>query len=1475
MELLGAIAIIAIIMVVAFPAAMAIRNNLRTMELNKKAQAVYSQVQSRLTSLQTDGSLNELESALGATRELSSPPTSPAAYQYADGETTDWSKYGMYVLSSTLGPDGTIINKYLVTDDTSMGASATLTGSYIIEMSPSTAEVYAVYYWEGDVLGSTDYNTVSALSSDLLTSNHIGYYGGKSIDPAIAHKNVTLFNDLGFSIVNKEELYARVFSSDFSKAAFDPSKLSVTITATGTGYYGSGSGTWSKTFTGGDTSTGFAINATTNEVDIILDSMRSGLDFETITKQAICPGTDIKVSISVTYDGTTYDASNRSGMQDKTANSLFESLDKSTKTVSISAVRHLNNLNVSWAGGQYYSYLNLTEFHKMSQTTDIDFDGTNWASDAVSIQSRDKGVTVTNRNPKSSMPAIVLDSAINTSKYASVNSYDGGSHKLKNFVIDNSTWSSGLFSSLYGSFSNVFMTDASVTGSGGHTGGLVGTLYLGAMTNCHNDVTSVDNLASESSVGVSGGSSYLGGLVGSFESPGAITNCSATANVTNRYGSSYTGGLVGQMPNAACTLSGCSVGNALADPTTDVIETVEGGYSTGGLVGLFSGTSVDGCTALANVSSSSTCAGGLIGRADNPYAKITNCTVGSGVTDPSVDTISSVTAINDYVGGLVGRCYGVGISGCSVLANVNASGHSFVGGLIGANENTSAVIDSCSTGLGIVNPSVDTISRVTGGAYTGGLVGYCHASTVSNSSTLCDVYGNGDVGGLLGRAADYATISNCTAGMGIDSPGHDTISYVVGTANYVGGLLGRSWVASVSGCSTLNDVSADGSYVGGIVGASENAAAEYSNCKIGDGIVDPTHDTVEAITGDTCVGGLGGYFNASSVQGCSAVANIAANGSNAGGLVGFAATNGVTMSDSRVGVGGNALLVVTGGQFSGGFIGRLPGYGTITGCEVLCTSVKSSSTSVGGFIGEQGSGVITDCHAIGNPDYDNAEGGRPAIIATGYAGGFAGRLYNCTTSGCYADASVRAAGGSLVGGFIGVADNGSISSCYSSGDASGTTEIGGFAGYVGYASVSDSFATSNVWGSVRTGGFVGYVVSAAAGFTNDISYGQVRDANGYLPSGASTIGGFVGLDSNRSDSGNLSNCAYLLMSGYNDGLSNTATAAYQPTGKAYSALQVSSSTETHAYKATLKGQTFPFAMVGGLPYYGDWPASAYHIKFVDHAGAVLYETDVAPGVTPTYDKTAAGVPSPYKSDNRIYVWNRTWVASDTGAAGIVPATSDATYVAQYVSIPFGTDLIAGGTSIWSSSLLWGSSGYFSKNGNVSAYTTSPFSSSAKAYAENGDHSVDSEAPYSSTGNQANASTSVRNQLANAGYPTDAVDNTNGTFSWRIVVYKNTIVTVPSGMESYIGYNTGTKSYEGGFVVLCGEKIPNASSITAAQASASYLVYEYDVGRAKSGQAAYRVGTVKITNVNPLNGKTLAYYVYNTSTFVDSTGWITL
>ncbi|NLK49555.1 MAG: hypothetical protein GX294_02790, partial [Candidatus Cloacimonetes bacterium] len=215
-------------------------------------------------------------------------------------------------------------------------------------------------------------------------------------------------------------------------------------------------------------------------------------------------------------------------------------------------------------------------------------------------------------------------------------------------------------------------------------------------------------------------------------------------------------------------------------------------------------------------------------------------------------------------GGLVGMSYG-SIANCYSSGSI--TGDNGVGGLVGENSGS---IDNCySIGSvtgdyvvgGLVGTNAGTIDNcysagaVTGGNFTGGLVGYNDGS-IDNCYSTGSVRGSYSTGGLV--AFNSGSIANCYS-----------TGYVTG-GDYVGGLVGENY-DDITNCYSTGSVR--GSYsTGGLVGDIFYGGS-INNCY-----------STGAVTGGSCTGGLVGGSNGS-IDNCYSIGYITGE-QYVGGLVG-------------------------------------------------------------------------------------------------------------------------------------------------------------------------------------------------------------------------------------------------------------------------------------------------------------------------------------------------------------------------------------------------------------------------------------------------------------------------------------------------------------------------------------------------------------------------------------------------------------
>lgn len=256
---------------------------------------------------------------------------------------------------------------------------------------------------------------------------------------------------------------------------------------------------------------------------------------------------------------------------------------------------------------------------------------------------------------------------------------------------------------------------------------------------------------------------------------------------------------------------------------------------------------------------------------------------------------------------------------------------------------------------------------------------------------------------------------------------------------YVGGLVGHN-DGTISACYVTGTVTGTGYYVyvGGLVGANEKGTirASYATGKVtGSG------------SDESYVGGLvGGNDKGGAITVCYATGTVTGTGAGnsdytlVGGLVG--GNDGTVRASYATGAvtgSGNDLF------FIGGLVGANGEDGTIsvsyaTG-KVKGTGTARDQSFVGGLVGQNYYGSITDCYATGG------------VAGTGYhvfVGGFAGYNYG-SIAGCYAAGAVTGSGyKSYLGGFLGYNYHATVTGCYWDTDTSGQMESDGGKGHTTY-----------------------------------------------------------------------------------------------------------------------------------------------------------------------------------------------------------------------------------------------------------------------------------------------------------------------------------------------------------------------------------------------------------------------------------------
>lgn len=837
-EVLAVIAIIGVMMALLFPAVFQLQHDLRAMQLDESAHQVYNVVQGRLTSLSASGRTSDLEAKikdLGGTRVTAAP----SDYAFGQGDSTSWDDYRLYHVSST----DDVVSTYLVTSESASLSRDLLSGSYVVELSPSTGEVYAVFYWEGDAsspTGSFDYDTLNMLrSADARHAALVGYYGGNPIREAApldddhhGGDDDTSFGDLDISVVNAEELYCCFKSTSLGAVAADPDvlktlKITVTVTGTSSSSWG-GTSTWQRTYTpdSADPSTRINLTQGDDEFDVILDSMRDGLRFKDIVGD-ILPGSNLKIQLALYCDVgqddpaytplKSYEADNVS--------SLFGSYASDTKTVEVSSVRHLRNLDLSDAMGKSESdasglISNFVNYSTINVTSDIDFDGTTWEganAGCVSVQSRIDSAG-NGYNPTASIAPLKVAETMTSQ---STNTINGNGHVLANFHIvqgatSNGTSNAGLWSDLYNSVADLLIEDPVVSG-GDNVGALTGLLRGGTIDNVH--VYSAASDVDQAVGHVSGTGSNVGGLVGAVTAGGlTIKDCSSSVAVS---GAGTVGGLVGDARQLDL-VQDCSVGYTKGDasrPFRIEVSASQSGDYAGGAFGQAGGV-INGCKTLVRVFGRNY-VGGVAGYVEGGRLGA-NRTTGDLAT--SIYTV--VSGSGDYVGGIAGRDSAGSSSGDVAYASVQ--GGNYVGGLVGYFQGVSYAGGLVTSGAASSRDEALWVQSTTGGSYVGGGFGR-QDSDVRNCTAQVNVSGRNNVGGLVGYST--GSIDHGAAHANVLTGGTTYALSVLSDGDFAGGLVGRNASGGITNSFAAADVdntsgSAGGRYYGGFVGCCDQGTIQ-------------------------------------------------------------------------------------------------------------------------------------------------------------------------------------------------------------------------------------------------------------------------------------------------------------------------------------------------------------------------------------------------------------------------------------------------------------------------------------------------------------------------------------------------------------------------------------------------------------------------------------------------------------------------
>lgn len=637
------------------------------------------------------------------------------------------------------------------------------------------------------------------------------------------------------------------------------------------------------------------------------------------------------------------------------------------------------------------------------------------------------------------------------------------------------------------------ISDLTINRVGGEGIGMFGTVYGADISNV--TLEDVDISCTTSS--------YCGALVGLTGSNSEYSNISVTGTIS---GKNYVGGVIGWISQSQITDS-------------HFIGSVTGIGSLGGFVGNVSSSTISRSYAKGSISGNGTgSSNGIGGFVGNNYQ--------DGII---TDSYAEVNITNAYsaIGGFAGNN-----NQASSIANSystgNVSGTVAIGGFAGNNYSSSSITDSYSTGT------------ASGSYNVGGFLG-------SNSSgTITDSFWNTETSGLsTGIASDNnsQSVTGLTNDEMLDQSSFTGLDFTTGWKMYEllsfpflqsnvpdtlpGGLvlpLGSGTEADPFQISNLNHlriVSADTSYWNEhLIQTVDIDASETLNWDSGQGF-SPIGSSSHPFTGSyngqehsisnlyiivpRTGRGFIGHADGALVKNISLLNINFTSSFWSGGLIAF----GNNISVDNVFVSGQ----LTGKLYAGGLVGWIQGLVHISNSSTN-VSVSSSSSNIGGLIGQSGSisegSYISNSHASGNVtgiDYIGGLIGRSNIeitksYATGdvsgtnYIGGLAGFSRGLVSEN-YALGNVS--GTEYVGGLIGHADTSPINNNYAAGEVSGTTKVGGLIGRV-WVGATGNYSTGLVTGTSEVGGLFGSTTQATQDNFWDVENSGQTDAIG-VPNG--------------------------------------------------------------------------------------------------------------------------------------------------------------------------------------------------------------------------------------------------------------------------------------------------------------------------------------------------------------------------------------
>ena len=559
METLVTVGIIVILIGIAIPSVITIKNSLDAKERDNYAKSIYLAAQTNLAMLRSTGDLAELHTLSGVTPH-SVPATNNAAFPGSDPT-------GFYYVTSA-SADAGIFDRLLPAGsiDTTVRSRQIL-----IEYNPVTASVCSVFYSEGS--SALSYANVSR-DSAARKRLKVGYYDGSGsgigrdgsdvIGTDTEPVNLSSRTEVRFDNATGAVTLTVPLPADYAGLGLTPSsfleKLDVKLSITG-----ELSNAVLEDIDLKDTAnpriSDPGLNGTACTFTYILDSLEEPeLSFSEFESLGFLMGENVTLSAECTYHPADEQIGllniNISDAVRHKVNPLYAG--NTGSTITVANARNLQNLNLYNADEGirlveitsdivWNSALSFTPISNPMLFGSAEFYTVEDAGDPVWRE-------VQLDHPKREIETglVVFTDVIDTDTHARIK---GNNHSISGLKIadDTDRAFTGLFTYFNAKIDGLTVTGADVSGSGTATGILVGAAgYKASLTNCAVTASTLSAAAA--------GESYIGGLVG-YAAESAVSGTTAsglTVTVSGSTEQSFVGGLVGAVDGGSVKNSSVS-----------------------------------------------------------------------------------------------------------------------------------------------------------------------------------------------------------------------------------------------------------------------------------------------------------------------------------------------------------------------------------------------------------------------------------------------------------------------------------------------------------------------------------------------------------------------------------------------------------------------------------------------------------------------------------------------------------------------------------------------------------------------------------------------------------------------------------------------------------------------------------------------------------------------------------------------------